>query len=464
MSVPRFARKGLLSIVFGTMVAQGLLVSSEAEAQNLPAPASSPATEPQTQASTTLDNMRAHYQRRAPRNVTIGALDTDTLLSFNLNDGQTYALTDAIRSGGVTPDDASVARLAEGLQFYPGIYSANVSVGLEHQTLAPVAVPDLRATDGRAMCITITGQPDIQSVLPTGLNMEQSARFLNRHEFRHCASAHISHMMERHDEIAANVARGEITPALFDYLSGRLEEETRADLGALSDMIVLDGDSSQILRSVAAWRADRMAAEQRDVTHYSSPALLALADRIDAMGIARYRGMSERARERLIERVLQDTKLTGGAVLLVYAEANNASVSAVNYPLSARDHARAAPALAHMRANPNLQFVDMDPIILTPDQATTLHEWDAQGEMAQRAMREGGGQINRFALLAARRDMLDSLRDSIARDPANPIYGARILMTHMAFQDLSNDLAATRLAQQPQTAQPSMAAAAIPGM
>lgn len=164
MSVPRFARKGLLSIVFGTMVAQGLFPANEAQAQERPAPAasaSSTAAEPQTRASTTLENMRTYYQRRAPHGVTIGALDTDTLLSFNLNDGQTYEFTDAIRSGGAVPDDASIARIAEGIAFYPGIYADNVAVDLDHQTLAPIAVPSLRSTDGRAMCVTITAASPI---------------------------------------------------------------------------------------------------------------------------------------------------------------------------------------------------------------------------------------------------------------------------------------------------------------
>lgn len=460
MSVARTARKGLLSLVFGTMVAQGLLPAGQAQASQGRPPATTPVTDPQTRASSDLESMRTHYQRRAPRNVTIGALDTDTLLSFNLNDGETYELTDAIRSGGVTPDDDSVARIAQGLEFLPGIYSVNMAVDLDHQTLAPVAVPTLRATDGRAMCVTITGQPDIQSVLPTGLNMAQSARFLNRHEFRHCASAHINHVMERHDDVAAAVARGDMGPALFDYLSSRLEEETRADLGALSDMIVLDGDSPAILRSVAQWRADRMAAEQHDITHYSTPALLALAGRIDDMGLDRYRRMPERSRERMLERILQDTKLTGGAVALVFSRAHGGEV---NYPYSLRDHQRATPALAYLQAHPNLQFVDMDPIILTAEQATSLQEWDAEAEMTKRALREGNGQINRFSLLAARRDMLDTLRDNIHREPTNTIYGAQILMTHMAFQQLSNALADTQLAQQPQRAQQALAAA-TPGL
>ena len=467
MSVPRFARKGLLSIVFGTMVAQGLFPASEAQAQERPAAAGVAAAtpEPETRASVTLESMRAYYQRRAPRNLTIGALDTDTLLSFALDDDDTtYDLADAIRSGGVRPSDAAIATIAEGIDFMPGIYSSNVAVDLDHQTLAPVAVPELRSTDGRAMCVTITGQPDIQSFMPTGLNMEQSARFLNRHEFRHCASAHISHMMQRHDDIAPLVARGDMAPALFDYVASRLEEETRADLGALTDMIVLDGDNPSILRSVAAWRADRMAAAQRDITHYSSPALLALADRIDDMGVERFRRMSERARERLLDRVLQDTKLTGGAMAIVMSRAYGSDPAEVNYPYTQRDHDRAAPALAYMQAHPNLEFVDMDPIILTPDQATTLQEWDAAGEMTKRAMREGGGQISRFSLLAARRDMLDSLREGIRTDPTNTIYGARILMTHVAFQELNRDLNETQLAQQPQQAQPVMAAAATPGM
>lgn len=465
MSVPRFARKGLLSIVFGTMVAQGLFPASEAQAQGRPAPAASPApAEPETLASARLESMRLYYQRRAPSNITIGALDTDTLLSFPLDDEDaTYDLADAIRSGGVRPNDDAIAEIREGIEFFPGIYSQNDEVNLDHQTLAPVAVPLLRSTDGRAMCVTITGLPDIQSVLPTGLNMEQSARFLNRHEFRHCSSAHITHMMERHDDIATLFTEGEIGAPLFNYIAERLEEETRADLGALSDMIVLDGDSPDILRFVASWRSNRMAAEQRDITHYSSPALLALADRIDTMGVERFRRMSERSRERLLENILQDTKMTGGSMAIVMSHANGSDPAEINYPYTQQDHDRAAPALAYMQAHPNLEFVDMDPIILSPDQAAALQEWDAEEEMAKRARSEGGGEITRFSLLAARRDMLDSLRENIRTDPTNPIYGAKILLTHTAFQYLSNELTASRLAQQPRQAQPTMAAA-TPGL
>ncbi len=457
MHLPRTLRKGLLSVLFGTVVAQGLLPAA-AQAQNAPA-APAAASEPQTRASADLERMRQYYQHRAPRNVIIGALDTDTLLSFTRDDDQ--SLGAAIRGGGAVPDDASLARLAEGITFLPGIYSENAN--FDHQTLSPVAVPDLHAVDGRAMCVTITGQPDIQTILPTGLNVAQSTRFLNRHEFRHCASAHISHTLQNHGTVAQSVQRGELSPALFDYLAGVLEEETRADLGALSDMIVLDGDSADILRSVADWRARRMAASQHDLTHYSSPALLALAERIDEMGVARFRRMGEGARERLLERVLHDTRLSGGAMLLLAADVYDGAVEDVNYPLTPGDHARAAPALAYIAANPHLQHVDMDPIILTPAQMRELQAWSPEDDMQKRALSEGRGSVTRLSLLAARSDMLDTLREDIRRDPSNPVYGARILLTHAAFQSLSATLdAPAPIAGPAAQAQAVMAATAAP--
>lgn len=465
MTLPRFARKGLLSIVFGTMVAQGLFAPSDAAAQNLPAPASSPAADPETAASRDLERMRAYYAARSTNGMLIAAIDTDRLFAADASADDADILQSALTGDrhAHASQDALEATM-ELMDSHTGAYSSVETVDLDHEVMAPMAISgkSITTVEGAAMCLVVTAQPDIQITIPEGLTPAQTARYVNRHEFRHCMSHTLDDLRVQQANMKMTLDDGStINPAVFTFLAGSLAEETYADVAAMMDMVALDGDDTAMIRNVAQWRASRLASQQRDMTHYSTPALTVLANEIDDMGIKRFRRMNDNARERMAQRIVREHSLTPGAMAIMTAYISGSSdlseISAVT--LNDRDRAMGNAAVSYMEANTGHVHKDVIAIHMTQAQTQELSDWDAEEALSQRA-RLSNGSITRMSILAARAEMLDGLRADMLQDPSNPMYGARILMTHAAVQTLLRDLPANA----PQTVQPVMVAAATPGM
>lgn len=440
-------RRGVLSLLFGLMAAQGVMNDARAESAPhqpaTPLPADQPpADEPQTQASRALERMRVYYATRAKHNVTLGVLDTDGLYTAQPDTSDDTLLRAAMLNPGTVPDAQSQQSIVKRMETVDGSYAETQGVDLSHSMIAPFALPHLHTVDGRALCIVVTAQPDIQLTIPTGLTTEQTVRYINRHEFHHCISRHLDRFDKDSKEISTTNPDGSANPAAFRQAAASLAEETRADLGAAMDMIALDGDDTSVIRGLAEWRARRMAASQHDILHYSTPALLALAERIDTMGIARFRGLSEQQRTRMAEGLVRSHSLSPGAIALALKDINyldDDGTTLRHLRIGARDHSLVAPAQAYVRANPMIEHEDIVPANLSPDQVAALRDWDIEAQLVRRAAAPDG-RLTRLGVLNARAEILDRLRQDLAADPANPIHGARILLTHGAVQHLLRGL------------------------
>lgn len=433
-------RKGALSLLFGLMAAQGLMSSSAAQAQTAgqdaaTAPADSESA--QTQASRNLERMRAYYAARMAGNTALGAVDSDRLYANALpGTADADLMRSAIISDGAVADDASLATMLEAADSLNGPYTPTEGINLAHQILSPRAVPNLHTASGSAMCIVITAQADMQLFVPNGLTIEQTARYANRHEFHHCMSRSLRALDSAQDDVHASNAHGAINPAVFDFAASGLAEETRADLGALMDMIVIDGENPSIINNIAAWREQRMASAQQDINHYSSPVLRALAQRVEQMGVARFRRMDEGARSRLAEDLIRQNSLSAGALVLVAAHMYHIDdLRQFNVRITPRDHALASPALTFMRANPDLVHGDFTPVKLAADQVAQLNTWNIEEQLRASATNKDG-QMTRLGVLSARSAVLDDLRRQLVAEPSNPMHGARIILTQRATQHL----------------------------
>jgi hypothetical protein len=427
----------MLCAVFGAVAAQGVLRAAPAQAHGQE-------PEPQTAASAELARMADYYNQLLDTDQPILYLDPDRLQT--LPQEPTFDdLARMIGRDGVTPTLDALERLDSSITTTPGPYSAvNADYGLEHELLMPYALAGL-PSDGGTFCLAVAGVDHAVVRGLDGMTAEQAVRFFNRHEFWHCVGDTV---LEAHGA-ARDGSERRFTRAFYEHKARVLSSETMADLGAVADMIAEDGDGLEIVQSVSIWRARRFFAEQRDIDHFSSPALIVFAQEIEAMGIDAFRQRGAAARLEMITRSTRENRISPAVLALL--DQHRHGVNADHMRPSASERALAEKVAGLMRQVGSITHDDFEFIVLSEDQGAELARFDARGRLERAARGEAEGPLSRHAVLAARARLLDELRRALRETPDDPLIGARIILTHRAAAGLLHDAATETSSYRPAT-------------
>lgn len=433
-------RSRVLTAFFGLAALQG---AGSAQAQTQP--------QSETQSTQALDALRAQYAARYQQAITLVVIDPDRLQALPAWMSAQARYNNLFHASGLTLSAQQASQLDTTLLMrgvmgpYSGVNSGLEHVdlpdesGLDHSAASAFSMPALRLPQhaGQLFCMVGPAFSDFSILTIPVLGQERSVRFFNRHEFWHCA--------EEADapQVDARVMSGRGLPLhLYQYSVDIMLAETRADLGAASDMIVYDGEDTSIIAPIAAWRAEQLKNPQgHDINHYSGMALFALAREIDAMGVDAWRALPDAARMAAVTRIT-NSETMGTRALRDYLLATKGKytlppVSADSRLDGLRGHARdrmnAARHLAVYQAASGAGTEAPAPIELSERERAELTRWNAVAELEHTAT-AGGRALDLTSLRAARVDILDRLRASVAAAPADPLGGARIIKLDQAYQ------------------------------
>ena len=405
----------------------------------------------ETQASRALDSLRAQYAARYRDAVTLVVIDPDRLQALPAWMSPVARYNALFHGSGLvlTPQQASQLDTTLVMRANMGPYSgANTGLshvdlpdqdGLDHSAASAFSMTALRLPQyaSQNFCMVSPAFTDFSLLTIPDLGHDRSVRFFNRHEFWHCA-----------EDISAPQADPRIMSGrglplhLYQYSVDIMLAETRADMGAASDMIVHDGEGTDILPVIARWRGEQLKnPEGHDINHYSGFALAALKREIDTMGVEAWRALPDATRTATLARLTaQETMGTRALRDYLLASKNQFElpVVAIDSRLDglrgrARDRMNAARHLAAYRASTGLGTAAPEPIELNDRQRQALTSWNAVAALENIA-RSGGQDISLQSLRSARVVLLDSLRAEVAANPDDPLGGAKIIKLDQAYQ------------------------------
>lgn len=419
----KFLRRSMLTAAFGVAALQGI---SPATAQETPAH--------QTQYVQELDGLRSYYQSRMPNRQRIVVLPQDVTRTQPRWDTSHTVINSYMRTQGVEmswPELRALGfRLLTGTQGNPySLFNSSLrhsdlpNEDLIHNVILPAAMTfrETSANPDDAFCLILPQDRDFLTFSVDGLSQEQNVRLFNRHEFWHCL------------EVEEGNARRSSPLRLQDYeRSARVQEaEIFADLGAVSDMIALDGEDTSIIRKIARWRLENLnGLEGHDIEHYSGRALLALEQEIARTGLDAFRAMDHEGRRRIVERLTRAHRLDR-AELRDYL---NAVIDLKKGKTPPRLSAKVGAYLADWQTAQSSPPPTRNYIQLTEAERQQLQNWNIRAELTAAATPAGGGEITPQSLLAARNRLLDRQRAEISRNPTDRLGGAKIIKLEQAFQ------------------------------
>lgn len=205
--------------------------------------------------------------------------------------------------------------------------------------------------------------------------------------------------------------------------------ETFADQGAVGDMI-REGYAIDIIDRIAEWRSSR----STDYIHFTSPGLMALKERINAMGIDKFRLLQEQELEKLYYDVTDAHAFSPEKIksFIVYTQA---------------PPAKRVSMLAHGDIDPSIRFNDMIKQAFeagetsppaSPEEKkhvkTALDEWNAEKTLNDEATRVDG-QTTPQSIVKAYGRLQDRLRESLKKDPHNLLYPEQLTLLKDHLRD-----------------------------
>ncbi len=390
----------------------------------------------------------SHYASRMKEGTKLGIIDHDRLEAFN-STPQTSDVNTILISNGAQLSGDSMLYLRGKLdeKTSRGLYSINDSEDLHlHQDIQEAfSQPMLTSSDGTMMCVTVLGNPGIAIATIEGMTQDQVIRFVNRHEMRHCTDTSgledlfTSHNRWQELEKTAFGAR-ETETARYSYQSQILYRESVADLGALIDMIVIDGDTPAIIDSIAQWRQNELYAND-DITHYTTDSMIALSRTINDIGVDAFRALPEEAREKILYDIAAKSALSAGSFAYLAGHLTGANNTPLrpNVDISDTDRAAVASTIKRLDSHEYIGTAEQTQIILTDAQIHELRNWDARTRLTQAALSHSDS-LTQGSLYNARVALLDSLREDIAANPSDTLHGAKLVLLENTFKDMMHDL------------------------
>lgn len=394
-----------------------------------PLPAAAAGAPPaRTVASARLDALRDQYQARLPAGRRIALIDPDRMGDLPQDKRLSGSLQTTLAGQGLDLPPALAVSLAFSLMsssdMGPYSYNQLKNGSLNHTVALPYTLPQVRlpGSGDDAFCIVVAEDNDFILYQVPGLDARQMVTFFNRHEFWHC----LNDIGKPPAAEEAGLAGGSLPVAAYQRTVDILQDEATADLGAVADMIAYDGADTSIIPLIARWRRDNLkSTDGMDINHYSGVALADFKARVDAMGLAAFRALSDAARAALVHDVARQSLPDARSMRdLLRAVIRDKKAAPPRPPkgLAGRYYAE------WLQAEPPAPKRAVE---LSDAQLAALDGWDGAALLRARA---GGTAPDKLA--AARRQLLEELRADIAARPADVTNGARIVLLNQAYQQL----------------------------
>lgn len=392
-----------------------------------PLPAAAGAPPARTAASARLDGLRDQYQTRLPAGRHIALLDPDRLADLPQDTRLSASLQTTLADQGLDLPPSLAVSLAFSLMTSSdtGPYAYNMlgDESLNHVVALPYTLPAVtRPGSDDVFCIVTAEDNDFILFQVPGLDARQMITFFNRHEFWHC----LNDVGKPPAADGAALAGGGLPVADYQRTVDILQDEATADLGAIADMIAYDGADTSIIPLIACWRRDNLKSDDGiDINHYSGVALADFKARIDGIGLAAFRGLTDAARAELVQATarqsLPDARIMRDLLRAVIRD-KKAPPPRPPKGLAGRYYAEWLQAQAPA---PRRQLE------LSEAQLAQLAKWDAAALLRARAGGTAPGP-----LAGARRGLLEELRAAIAARPDDVTNGAKIVLLNKAYQQL----------------------------
>lgn len=313
-----------------------------------------------------------------------------------------------------TPDLDSIAQNMSGLAVHSQ-FTGNISLKTNpHASVAPQEICAITPADPSGMLAT-------QNL--TLLDMEA---YTNYHEAWHCLDSQYNIAAPPLDTllvVARNIPQEIIRSGdALSLISKINKAETFSDLGAAGDMI-REGYAIDIVDRIAEWRSNRAT----DYIHFTGPGLMALKERINAMGIDKFRLLQEQELEKLYYNVTDMHAFSPEKMksFIVYTQA---------------PPAKRVSMLARGDIDPSIRFNGMirqafeageTSPTASPEEIkhikTALAGWNAEKMLKDEAMRVDGKATPQSIVNAYGR-LQDQLRESLKSDPHNLFYPEQLTL------------------------------------
>lgn len=410
------------------------LLGTAAQAQT-----SAPSDATPTAATIELEDMARSYEGRQGGGLDIVTLHPDQISAMEGLGASRFESVNAIaNSQGVTlPEKASAdfseVSASDEMSFIPSALMGRPEYAT-YNAQAPMAqqLPEIRA------CIVMGGNSS-HSGLPIGtFDLDTQNRFFNRHEFWHCLDDRFISQTD-----TASTTRG-VSDASHQFTM-QMRGEIFADLAAVTDMIVQDGEDTSFIDALVKARDMRLGGNM-DFTHHSSPALNALKDHIEKVGMERFIAMNDKDRiEMLYEMTAKNSPSPKQTEILYTKKESEIAKRAKKNPDYAAANAK-YNQYNTARDEYNSGWVVTDDMMEVQNARKALvdqaKDWEAEKKLRENAEQLPGG-LTPQNLQQARNTMLDSVREDMKNDPSNPLHAAKLAQIGMAYSRIAGEVKST---------------------
>jgi len=287
-------------------------------------------------------------------------------------------------------------------------------VGISTYTQTPSAYPN-KADEAARPCLIVPMSDHAVPFSIPGMTYRQKTEFGNTHEGWHCLDSRYSLSDAQYTALDTLEIRDfkalATSPVGISAVSQLNGAETLADVAALGDM-VRQGHGTAVIDAAINWRKANM---PNDYVHYSVPALNALKEHIDSVGLDTFRKTSHDTARALYLDITDKERLTATRLTTALAYQNGSVENRAALIEAAKTDTETAKALAfarNMTPDPMLDLINSITTAMRPidvNMGAKLREWDVIGTLEKKAI-EQGGMITPETITRAYGAVQDSLR------------------------------------------------------
>ncbi|TAL35056.1 MAG: hypothetical protein EPN97_07735 [Alphaproteobacteria bacterium] len=311
--------------------------------------------------------------------------------------------------------------------------------GADTYTQDPTAITNLKNPAAQA-CVVIPSSEHAVTVDIKGLSRQDQVDFTNRHESWHCLDSKYN-LRHLDPEKVAAVKSGTLAAHVNDRTALEIyatvyRKEALADVGAVGDMIRA-GKGLEVLDKVSAWRTS----DKKDLQHFSAPVLAGLKEKINEIGLEKFRKLSDTDAQKLYFNVTDTVGMTAKSLqnFIRFSQAKPAERAAYAGRMQTDDDVARAMLLAGFLLQP--PQANDKPGLGAGDKALAeqLQKWDADRLLDDKAF-EMSKKITPETIIKAYNTLQEDLHRKMKEDPENKLYPLQATKLQQAFLTHAREL------------------------
>lgn len=348
-----------------------------------------------------------------------------------LNLGPQTVVTDILGHAFVFPDNSTSFNASKQMRATP--YNGKYASGRRENASAFVNNFDA----GAEVCVVVPSS-DIAPVDIPGMPYNAVIDYVNRHESFHCRDSKYS--LRGHDPQLVSAMEKEPQvkmigdakrQAIFDIQHKR---EVFADVASIAEMVRNGNDPKMVLGPLKAWRAKEGG---HDISHYTTPGLVALEKAIKDMGLQKFRALDDAAMLKLCYQITDDNALKTREIdaMLRYRSGTDKDKAALR--TAAKKDPEIARALsvendiARQLAKKPEGWKPLTPAETALDDQ--VRAYPASQLLQDRAFKDSG-RITPSTMVKAYAALHDELRLEREWEPDNPVHAAKMTKLQHTLQ------------------------------